>query len=189
VRSKLTYANVVATMALIVAVAGTGSAVAAVIINSNSQVARETISGHAPPSGDHANLVTGSVNGTDFSSAYKAAQRAHLLALKVKCPIGMMLLDSLCFDPDLRPMTDYFTALRACATRGLRLPTPAELMIIFSAVAPRDNEWVGQPFAVSTNTYAMTMDEDQFGNVHTHVAQLNGTTGGPSYRCVTTPVN
>jgi hypothetical protein len=65
-RSTLTYANVMATLAVFIAVGGT--ATAAVIITSNSQVAQGTISGHKPPSGKHPNIIAGSVNGTDVAS-------------------------------------------------------------------------------------------------------------------------
>jgi hypothetical protein len=62
-RPHLTFANVVSLMALFVALGGT--AVAAVIITDNSQVAQNTISGHKPPSGKHANIIAGSINGQD----------------------------------------------------------------------------------------------------------------------------
>lgn len=65
-RSRLTYGNVVATVALFVALGG--SAAASVIISSNSQVGPNTISGHKPPQGDHANLVPGSVNNHDLAT-------------------------------------------------------------------------------------------------------------------------
>lgn len=67
IRSRLSYANVMVT-ALAIIVLGGGSALASVIISSNSQVARATISGHAPPAGDHSNLIGGSVNGTDLAA-------------------------------------------------------------------------------------------------------------------------
>jgi hypothetical protein len=63
---KLTYANVMATAAVIIALGGT--ATAAVVITSNSQVASNTISGHKPPSGKHSNLISGSVNGQDLAA-------------------------------------------------------------------------------------------------------------------------
>ena len=66
VRRHLTFANVVSVVALFVALGGT--AVAATIITSNSQVAQDTISGHNPPTGKHANIITGSVNGTDLAN-------------------------------------------------------------------------------------------------------------------------
>ena len=66
IRSRLTYANVMATLAVFIALGGT--AAAAAIITSNSQVARDTISGHNPPSGDHPNIIAGSVNGSDLAT-------------------------------------------------------------------------------------------------------------------------
>ncbi len=64
-RSHLTFANIVSLVALFVALGGT--AIASVIITSNRQVASNTISGHKPPSGKHANLIAGSVNGRDVA--------------------------------------------------------------------------------------------------------------------------
>lgn len=65
IREQLTYANVMATIAVFIAIGGTASA--AVIITSNSQVAPNTISGHHPPSGAHANVIGGSLNGQDLA--------------------------------------------------------------------------------------------------------------------------
>jgi hypothetical protein len=62
-RSHMTFANVVSLAALFIALGGT--AAAAVMITDNSQVAPGTISGHKPPSGKHANIIAGSVNGQD----------------------------------------------------------------------------------------------------------------------------
>jgi hypothetical protein len=63
-RSHLTYANVMATTAVFLVLAG-GTALGAYVITSNSQVAQGTISGHRPPSGDHPNIILGSLNGQD----------------------------------------------------------------------------------------------------------------------------
>ena len=63
-RSHLTFANVASLIALFIALSG-GTAFAAVIITSNSQVAQNTISGHHPPSGKHANIINGSVSNKD----------------------------------------------------------------------------------------------------------------------------
>ncbi len=65
-RSHVSFANVVSLVALFVALGGT--AAAAVIITDNSQVAPNTISGHKPPSGKHANIIGGSLNGQDVAS-------------------------------------------------------------------------------------------------------------------------
>jgi hypothetical protein len=65
-RSHLTYANVMVTI-LAFLVLGGGTALASYLITSNSQVGPGTISGHKPPSGAHANIIGGSVNGQDVA--------------------------------------------------------------------------------------------------------------------------
>jgi hypothetical protein len=57
---------VVACIALFVALAGT--AMASLIVTKNSQVGKGTISGHHPPSGDHSNIIGGSINGRDIAA-------------------------------------------------------------------------------------------------------------------------
>ena len=74
-RSHLTYANVMASLAVFIALGGT--ALASVIITKNSQVASNTISGHKPPTGKHANLIANSVNSQDVKDL-----EWHTLTLK-----------------------------------------------------------------------------------------------------------
>jgi hypothetical protein len=57
---------IVACIALFVALGGTATAVT-YVVSSNSQVAPGTISGHSPPTGNHANIIASSVNGGDIS--------------------------------------------------------------------------------------------------------------------------
>jgi hypothetical protein len=68
IRSHLTYANVISTLALFLVLGG-GTALGAYVISSNSQVGPGTISGHKPPTGDHANIIGGSVNATDLAAS------------------------------------------------------------------------------------------------------------------------
>jgi hypothetical protein len=65
-RSHLTYANVMVTILAFILLGG-GTALASYVISSNSQVGPGTISGHKPPTGKHANIIGGSVNGTDVA--------------------------------------------------------------------------------------------------------------------------
>ena len=58
-----------ATLAVFIALGGT--AMAAVIITDNSQVAKDTISGHKPPSG--VELIGGSVNSTGLANPRPSA--------------------------------------------------------------------------------------------------------------------
>jgi hypothetical protein len=66
-RSHLTYANVMATLAVFLVLGG-GTAMAAYVITSNSQVAPDTISGHGG-SAANKNIIAGSVNATDLAPA------------------------------------------------------------------------------------------------------------------------
>src|SRR6188472_4439742 len=66
IRSHLTYANVMVTILAFVVLGG-GTALASYVVSSNSQIGPNTVSGHKPPSGDHANVIAGSVNGQDVA--------------------------------------------------------------------------------------------------------------------------
>jgi hypothetical protein len=59
-------AMIVACVALFVALGGTGLA-ASYVVSSNSQVGPQTISGHQAPSGDHANVISHSLNLQDLA--------------------------------------------------------------------------------------------------------------------------
>src|SRR5213592_5072887 len=65
-RSHLTYANVMSTLAVFLVLGG-GTALGAYVVSSNSQIGPGTVSGHKPPSGKHANIIAGSINGTDIA--------------------------------------------------------------------------------------------------------------------------
>ena len=65
-RLRPSAAAVIAVLALLMSMAGTAEAT--LLITKNSQVGGNTISGHNPPSGFHANLVSGSVGATDLHS-------------------------------------------------------------------------------------------------------------------------
>src|SRR2546423_5352937 len=66
-RSRLTYANVMVTILTFIVLSG-GTALASYVISSNSQVGPGTISGHKPPAGDHANVISGSLSGQDLAT-------------------------------------------------------------------------------------------------------------------------
>jgi hypothetical protein len=66
IRSHLTYANVMATLAVFLVLGG-GTALGSYVISSNSQVGPGTISGHHPPGSKHANVIAGSINGKDVA--------------------------------------------------------------------------------------------------------------------------
>ena len=72
-RPRFTYANIVATVALVVALGGGTAAFAAVIVHSNADVGRNVISGHQPPAGAHPNMLGHTINAGDLASGAVAA--------------------------------------------------------------------------------------------------------------------
>jgi hypothetical protein len=75
IRSHLTYANVMATLAVFLVLGG-GTALAAYVVSSNSQIGPGTISGHKPPTGKHANIIAGSINGQDIADKAVTPQKS-----------------------------------------------------------------------------------------------------------------
>jgi hypothetical protein len=176
-RPQHTPALVISLVALFVSLGGT--AYAAIVVSSNSQVAQNTISGHSPPTGIHSNLITGTVNATDLSSGYKASVKVH-------CPTGLQLgLGSICFDPQVQNGKIFTDAVEACRARGLRLPSVSELALVFESTgAAQFLEWTD---AYSSGV-AATVGQDSSRNLSIVLANT-GASYPEYYRCVATPRN
>lgn len=69
----LTYANVMATAAVFIALGGSASA--AFIITSNSQIGPGTVSGAKPPAGDGPNIIAGSIFTSDLAPSAVASSK------------------------------------------------------------------------------------------------------------------
>jgi hypothetical protein len=118
-RFRPSHAVVVAYLALFVALGGTATAVT-YVVSSNSQVGPGTISGHKPPSGDHANIIAGSINGIDIAdrSGVDTCQTPLLAKFGPICAGS---------DGGTR---DWKTAASYCAGFGLRLPSFSEAITL-----------------------------------------------------------
>jgi hypothetical protein len=68
-RARATKANVAAGLVVLFVLSGTAAAGTLYVISSNSQVGPATIAGHHNPAGDQANIIAGSINGTDIQTA------------------------------------------------------------------------------------------------------------------------
>jgi hypothetical protein len=181
-RFRPSHATVVAYVALFVALGGT--AMAAVVITSNSQVAKGTISGHHPPAGKHSNLIRGSVNGEDLSGKLKASLRLH-------CPSGLRRAADTCFEASLRPPATLANALKTCAVPDRRLPTDAELELVFDhSGAPQSRQWVAthhrDASGPNLDTLGSVLEEDSSRNLIFSDTPVDNT---EPYRCVTSPTN
>jgi hypothetical protein len=178
IRKHLTYANVTASLALFLAMGGT--AAASVIVHSNSEIARKTVSGHEPPPGKHANLIAGSVNAKDLSPDLTSSFQLH-------CPADMQQAADICFEPSARASTPFVTALQTCQSLRRRLPTVAEMAEIFDHTgAPQLSEWTDSVFIQSTAAYATVMSDEASRAIDINYAAF--TTGIP-FRCVVGPGN
>ena len=134
IRSHLTFANVVSLAALFVALGGTATAVT-YVVSSNSQVGPATISGHKPPTGKHANIIGGSVNGKDVAdNSLTGADvlESSLKGLRNNCPSGMTLVGKahdLCVDATNRATgKNWADSAAVCENAGLRLPSISEAL-------------------------------------------------------------
>jgi hypothetical protein len=183
IRRHLTFANVCSLVALFAALGLGGTALAAVVINNNNQVAPNTISGHHPPAGKHANIISGSVNGQDLSAKLKESVGPH-------CPAGLQRAADLCFETSLRPQATLDVALKTCASAQRRLPTDAELALIFDhSGAPQPFQWVATHATDinGSNTYtkASALREDESRNIIFSAFDVSVTF---NYVCVTSAI-
>src|SRR5262245_33568109 len=67
IRSHLTYANVMATLAVFLVLGG-GTALGAFVVSNNGQIGPNTVSGHKPFPGQHANIIPGTLNAQDLAA-------------------------------------------------------------------------------------------------------------------------
>jgi len=119
IHSHLTFANVVSLAALFVALGGTATAVT-YVVSSNSQVGPGTISGHKPPTGKHANIIAGSINGTDIADQSGVDTCKSPLTTK---------FGPICAGSDGVTRT-WDNAFSYCTGHGLRLPTLSEAVAL-----------------------------------------------------------
>ena len=101
------HGTAIAYLALFIALGGT--AMAAIVVSNNNQVAPNTISGHKPPTGKHANLFAGSVNGQDVANGSIGGAKIAASAL----PTGRKITSSC--DPTSTTFVD-------CGTMTINLP-------------------------------------------------------------------
>jgi hypothetical protein len=196
-RERLSYANVVATLALFVALGG--SSYAALTIT-GKQVRDRSLTGK--------DLKRNSLNGRQIREARldtvprarNAARVGGLTAqqLLLKCPAGTLPAADVCVETTPRPPATYDTALRTCAltdstrTPGRRLPTHAELRRAFDfdalgAIAA-GGELTGEvyPSAARPGQLDVLYMTNELGAV----GLVEDRAGGEKpFRCVLDPVN
>jgi hypothetical protein len=154
IRSHLSYANVMATLAVFLVLGG-GTAMAAYVVSSNSQIGPGTISGHKPPSNKHANIIANSINGKDI------ADRSGVDTCQTPL-VGKF--GPICAGSDAGSRT-WTNAMKYCMGFGLRLPSPGEATALAAkydvpGVSATQYFWTDNEFQWTGGTYAATVFND-----------------------------
>jgi hypothetical protein len=118
-RSHLTYANVMVTILAFIVLGG-GTALAAYVVSSNSQIGPGTIYGHKAPTGANKNIIAGSINGQDIADRSGVDTCQTPLVAK----FGPICAGS---DGGAR---NWLGAINYCSGFGLRLPTASEAVAL-----------------------------------------------------------
>jgi hypothetical protein len=160
-QKRLTYANVMATVAVFIAMGGAGYAATQLPKNSvgSKQLKKNAVT--------TAKIKDGAVKGSkiDLSSlgivpkaaTADSAGNAQTLqgltpaqlsaASKSSCPAGTIFSAGLCFESVARPAMEYVDALDACAAAGRVLPSVSELVTFDRLSLPAAAaEWAGDLF-------------------------------------------
>jgi hypothetical protein len=195
-RDRLTYANVVATLALFVALGGSSYAAFKI---TGRDIRRHSLTGRL----FKANSIGGrAIKERSLRTVPRARNAARLDGvtaerLLVRCPQGTVPVSDVCIETQARPPGPYSSAAVACqitdnkAHPGRRLPTHEELMTAIGAygitLAPGGE--------LTSDVYPPKSPEerlqvlyilDNTGNVG---VTPDTAAGAKSYRCVADPVN
>jgi hypothetical protein len=194
IRKRLTYSNVMASLAVFIALGG--SSYAAFTINGNA-IKNRSIAGRKL----HRNTLTGWQIKESRLGRVPRAHRADLLdgvsaaSLRIKCPRDTFPIADVCVERTPRTPQSYGSAVIVClrvgtpAGPGRRLPTHGELTAALGAVA------LAPGGELTSNVYPSSsipgrLDvlyvTDQVGSV---ALTPDTGAGGKAFRCVTDPLN
>lgn len=191
---RLTYANVMSTLALFVALGG--SSYAALRINGKSIENRSI-----PAKKVRVNALTGREIRESSLGRVSRARRADTLNgvtagdLKIKCPADTFPIADVCVERTARAPASYGSAVGTClavgtpGAPGRRLPTHGELRAALSAVPLANGGELTSsvyPSGSKPGQLDVLYITDQVGSVG---LTPNTGEGGKAYRCVTDPLN
>jgi hypothetical protein len=193
-RRRLTYANVMSTLAVFIALGG--SSYAAFTI-SGSSIKNRSIAGKKL----RHNTLTGVQIKESRLARVPRAKRADTLDgltagdLKIKCPADTFPAADVCVERNARPAAAYGSAVSTCmlvgtpAGPGRRLPTHGELLAAFSTVDPAPSGELTAdvyPSGSSPGRLDVLFVTDKTGAVG---ITPDTAAGSKAYRCVTDPLN
>jgi hypothetical protein len=192
-RKRLTYANVMSTLAVFIALGG--SSYAAYTIN-GATIKNRSIAGKKV----RHNTLTGVQIKESRLRRVPHAKTADTLDgvsaadLKIKCPADTFPTADVCVERTTRPPASYGSAIQACLAVGLatgpgrRLPTHGELRAALTAfqLAPGGELTSNVYPSSSPGELDVLYVTDQGGSV---ALTPNTGAGSKAYRCVTDPLN
>lgn len=196
-RDRLTYANIVATLALFVALGGSSYAVVSI---SGKQLKDRSVPGKK--------LKRNSVTGREIKESRLGTVRRARDAAKVggvtaarlllKCPTGTVPVAGGCVEAEPRPAAGYGGAARLCSqtdahrpdrVQGRRLPTYGELQALLSfqefTLAP-GGELTSHALDNGSGTLQATYITDEAGSTGLTPDTFEGR---KAFRCAVNPVN
>jgi hypothetical protein len=166
IRSHLTYANVMATLAVFLVLGG-GTALASYVISSNSQVGPNTISGHHVSGTTHPNLIAGSVGSKDVAdNTLTGADIADRSGVDTCSTPPVKKFGPICAGSDGNQRT-WNAAMNYCAASRLRLPSLSEAITLAKGfdvpgIGATGVFWTNDSSLdpQTLNEYAYVVDED-----------------------------
>jgi hypothetical protein len=193
-RRRLTYANVMSTLAVFIALGG--SSYAAFTINGSS-IKNRSIPGRKLR---HNTLTGREIKESTLARVPRAHNADRLGGLdaadfKIKCPSDTFPIADVCVERAPRPATPYGSAVLQCLQVGTpkgpgrRLPTHGELMAALGAVQLAAGGELTANVYPSSSTPGRVDDlyiTDQVGSV---ALTPDTAAGAKAYRCVTDPLN
>lgn len=189
IASRLTYANVVATLALFVALGGT--AIAAHELIDGKDIEKNSVPGNR--------LKTKTVTGKQVKTATlgRVPNAARLggrpaSSYRLRCPLGLRRAADVCFEPTRHAKALWEVALRTCASAQLRLPSAPELALVFDhSAAVQGTEWTSTAYEdrdePSLYTSATTLEQTSGRELRASIQER--TSFAKEFQCVTSPSN
>jgi hypothetical protein len=165
-RNRLTYANVMSTLAIVLVIGGGGAYAAKQALKKNSVTTPKIKNGAVTDSKLAAGAVTNSKLAPGAVTGDKLAPGA------LGCPVNTTSQSGFCFENSPRAADTWRVAAQTCATAGRRLATPSELWAVAQRpdVDMTNSEWTSTWF-IDTNGSGGTMEATTVSEILSGVGQ------------------
>lgn len=196
IRARITYANVMATLAVFIALGGTSIAAFKI---TGKDIRKHSLTGRNFRSSSVGGRVINEKSLAPVPRARNAARLGGLSAEQLldRCPDGTIPAADVCVETTARPSAPYSSALHECAITdnqsalGRRLPTFGELVAALEhqEIQLAEGGELTIDYLPSTSSPG-SVDALYVADKERHVALTPDTAAGAkSYRCVADPTN